>query len=334
RASAGSGSQPAPKKRKLESGEQKYYAVRAGFKPGVYTSWNICQQQISGFKGAQFKSFLSYADASAFAEGHDPPSGATSDKPIRFYGVGVGRKPGVYTDWSKAQEAIVGWKGPKYKKFETRSQAEAFVRQFTMANTAGASSAAADGNDEDEEREEEEAEDSDDVVEVPPPAKQAKTTATATASKVVEMMVVYTDGSSRGNGKVGAAAGVGVYFGEGDMRNVSEPLDGEVQTNQRAELTGVLKALQILPTDQGVEIRTDSTYAINCATVWYANWERNDWRTPRGAVMNQDLIKAIHAKIEEREARGTRTKLTWVKGHSTDPGNIKADGLAVEGAKK
>ena len=41
------------KKRKMDGAEQKYYAVRAGFKPGVYTSWAICQQQISGYKGAQ-----------------------------------------------------------------------------------------------------------------------------------------------------------------------------------------------------------------------------------------------------------------------------------------
>lgn len=45
--------EPPSKKRKMDAAEQKYYAVRAGFKPGVYTSWAICQQQISGFKGAQ-----------------------------------------------------------------------------------------------------------------------------------------------------------------------------------------------------------------------------------------------------------------------------------------
>lgn len=45
--------EPPSKKRKMDAAEQKYYAVRAGFKPGVYTSWAICQQQITGFKGAQ-----------------------------------------------------------------------------------------------------------------------------------------------------------------------------------------------------------------------------------------------------------------------------------------
>ena len=45
--------EPPSKKRKMDATEQKYYAVRAGFKPGVYTTWAICQQQITGFKGAQ-----------------------------------------------------------------------------------------------------------------------------------------------------------------------------------------------------------------------------------------------------------------------------------------
>lgn len=67
-ASAASSSQssgPPSKKRKMDGSggsdkEQKYYAVRAGHKPGVYTSWAICQQQISGFKGAMCKSLLSF----------------------------------------------------------------------------------------------------------------------------------------------------------------------------------------------------------------------------------------------------------------------------------
>jgi ribonuclease HI len=53
KAAPASAAEPAPKKRKVDAAEQKYYAVRAGFKPGVYTSWAICQQQITGFKGAQ-----------------------------------------------------------------------------------------------------------------------------------------------------------------------------------------------------------------------------------------------------------------------------------------
>ena len=48
--------------------------------------------------------------------------------------------------------------------------------------------------------------------------------------------VIYTDGSCKNNGKIGSTAGIGVFFGENDERNLSEKLPGPVQTNQRAEL--------------------------------------------------------------------------------------------------
>ncbi|KAL2263585.1 hypothetical protein VTK26DRAFT_6052 [Humicola hyalothermophila] len=315
KASLASTNEPPSKKRKMDATEQKYYAVRVGHKPGVYTSWSICQQQISGFKGALFKSFLSYEDASAFAAGRDPPS-ASNEKPIRYYGVAVGRKPGVYTDWAKAQEAIVGWKGPKYKKFDTLAEAEAFVRNYHAA-TATAAGRGSDGTGQTEE----------------PPTKKAKTSAKPPSSRS-DVMVVYTDGSSLGNGKDGASAGVGVYFGPSDPRNISERLAGEVQTNQRAELTAILRALESVELSQDLEIRTDSKYSIQCVTEWYINWERNGWKTREGPVKNRDLVQSIRDKLDRRESEGGRTQFIWVKGHSTDPGNIAADHLAVEGAKK
>lgn len=117
-------------------------------------------------------------------------------------------------------------------------------------------------------------------------------------------------------------------------RNVSERLDGPVQTNQRAELTAILRALEIAGDTQDVEIRTDSKYSIQCVTEWYINWERNGWKTREGPVKNQDLVQAIRARLEQRESKGGQTQFIWVKGHDTDAGNIAADRLAVEGARK
>jgi hypothetical protein len=151
------------------------------------------------------KSFLSYDDALAFASGRNPTSATDGSKPPRFYGVAVGRKPGVYMDWSQAQEAIVGWKGPKFKKFDTRAEAEAFVRSYG-ALSKGTNSTVPEAGSEDQAGAAEKR-----------PAKKAKTTPKVPTARN-GVVVVYTDGSSLGNGRNGATAGVGVYFGESDPR--------------------------------------------------------------------------------------------------------------------
>lgn len=51
-----------------------------------------------------------------------------------------------------------------------------------------------------------------------------------------QFTIIYTDGACRKNGKLGSQGGIGVYFGENDIRNISEKLPGPIQTNQRAEL--------------------------------------------------------------------------------------------------
>ncbi|KIM98948.1 hypothetical protein OIDMADRAFT_104854 [Oidiodendron maius Zn] len=278
----------ASKKRKFGDvvAPTKYYAVRAGHKPGVYSNWAECQANITGFKGASCK------------------ISGTPSKPLgdKFYGVAVGRVPGVYEDWAVAAEQIKDVKGPKYKKFSTREEAEEFVR------TGGKSSGTLASQ----------------------PTKKVKTSQSSSTDRTVH---VYTDGSSRGNGKKGALAGVGVYFGDGDSRNVSEALKGEAQTNQRAELTAIQRALEIVPRDRDIHIYTDSNYSINCSTVWYVNWKKNNWTTAQHEpVMNKDLILAIRALIDERDAKGSKTHMEWVKGHDKNPGNEAADKLAVTGS--
>lgn len=116
-------------------------------------------------------------------------------------------------------------------------------------------------------------------------------------------------------------------------RNVSEALKGSRQTNQRAELTAVSRALDIAPRHRQVTIYTDSKYAIDCVTNWYVKWRQNGWVNAKGKpVENQDLIRGVRDYIEEREMLGVGTWFVWVKGHANDEGNIAADKLAVDGA--
>ncbi|KAL1866596.1 hypothetical protein VTK73DRAFT_4652 [Phialemonium thermophilum] len=328
------------KKRKAEVALQKFYAVRHGHQPGIYLKWVDCQKQISGFKGALFKSFTTREDAAAFVAGKTPPSeaGAVKGKPDKFYAVAKGNKPGIYTDWETAQLAIVGTKGPKYKRFDTRREAEAFVRLYGTAETV----LAMDGIGPSDDEQDEDKDDSTGVeaCEASPRKKArlqtnaaaAQPSSSAAASQTGKLLRIYTDGSSRGNGYQGAVAGIGVFFGAGDPRNISERLQGEPQTNQRAELTAILRALQAVPSRQSVNIVTDSKYAIQCVTEWYRNWERNGWQSNGGPVKNRDLVEAVRARIDDRDTHGAQTLFTWVKGHALDPGNVAADRLAVQGA--
>jgi ribonuclease HI len=139
------------------------------------------------------------ADAQAFVDGKDV---VDRTKPEKFYAIAIGRNPGVYTDWGKASEAITGWKGPKYKGFGTRAEAVEYIRAH--GDAAGQASIA------------------DELLE--PVAKRSKTSAVDTEPEP-GFQNIYTDGSSLANGRAGAAAGVGVYFGPGDPRQVNTNID-------------------------------------------------------------------------------------------------------------
>jgi ribonuclease HI len=130
-------------------------------------------------------------------------SSTAAGQPQKFYGVAVGHRPGVYTDWADAQVQVKDVKGPKYKKFETRAEAEEFVRSGGKAPAKVEVSKST-----------KHAHASSSMVQNEPPAAKRHKTSLPT-SNVVR---VYTDGSSRGNGRVGARAGVGVFFGPNDER--------------------------------------------------------------------------------------------------------------------
>jgi len=162
-------------------------------------------------------------------------------------------------------------------------------------------------------------------------ARKLQATGTVDGSEIV----VHTDGSALGNGKKRAVAGVGVYFGPSDPRNISDSLPGARQTNQRAELTAALRALETVPKDRDMKIVSDSEYMINCVTKWHVNWKKNGWKTSAGkTVENRDLIESVLNKLEERSSLHVKTSFEWTKGHAQNPGNVEADRLAVNGARK
>ena len=152
------------------------------------------------------------------------------------------------------------------------------------------------------------------------------------------MIYIYTDGSAKNNGKRSARAGVGVWFGPDDSRNISEPLVGPEQTNNRAELTAILRALEAMSNrrNEPITIVSDSQYSIRCVSVWIHAWKKNHWKTSKKQdVKNKDLI----VRIDDLMSRFTHLQYRYVKAHTNKDdqhsvGNRWADQLAEEGAQQ
>lgn len=136
-------------------------------------------------------------------------------------------------------------------------------------------------------------------------------------------VTIYTDGACSGNPGPG---GWGALLLAGNRKR--ELSGGEPQTtNNRMEMMAVIEALSALRKHCQVDLYTDSTYVRNGVTQWMDNWKANGWRTAsRKPVKNQDLWQALDAAVA-----GHDVNWHWVRGHSGDPGNERADELARAG---
>ncbi len=136
---------------------------------------------------------------------------------------------------------------------------------------------------------------------------------------------VFTDGACKGNPGPG---GWGAWLRYGERER--ELFGGEVQTtNNRMELTAVIRALEALRRPSRVRVHTDSQYVKNGITEWIHDWKRRGWRTAdRKPVKNEDLWR----RLDELAARH-QVKWVWVRGHSGHDGNERADALANRGVE-
>jgi len=157
---------------------------------------------------------------------------------------------------------------------------------------------------------------------------------TGSSSSAAGEDVVYTDGACAGNGQHGSVAGIGVWWGPIDTRNLSERCPGR-QTNNRAELIAIIRALETSPiTSMPLVIKSDSEYAIKCFTDWLPGWRRRNFTTSKGTpVKNVELIMYMDALFSVRGRSGQQVRLEHVRGHAGEEGNEGADALAVSGAK-
>ena len=136
---------------------------------------------------------------------------------------------------------------------------------------------------------------------------------------------VYTDGACKGNP---GAGGWGVLLKSG--AHTRELCGGEAHTtNNRMELTAVIRALEALNRKCHIRLHTDSKYVQQGITEWIHAWKKRGWKTAgKQPVKNADLWRRL-----DELADGHDIEWLWVKGHAGHDGNEKADELANRGVE-
>jgi len=141
----------------------------------------------------------------------------------------------------------------------------------------------------------------------------------------VNQVEIYTDGACKGN--PGAGGWGALLLSDGAEK---ELCGGEaVTTNNRMELLAVIEALTALKRPCEVVLHLDSEYVRKGITEWISGWKARGWKTAtKQPVKNVDLWQRLDTLVQ---GAGHRIEWRWVKGHSGDPGNERADALANRG---
>lgn len=214
-----------------------------------------------------------------------------------YYAIHKGRQIGIFTDWVTCKKNTEGFNKPVFKKFFNKKDAEEFVKNGYDSETI------------------------------------LQYFTTNDIQEFIPEIKVYTDGACIHNGKPNALAGIGVYFGENDSRNVSSKISGK-QSNNTAELKAILKTCEILDPEikdkKKIMIYTDSVYSIRCCTTYGDKLAKVGW-TKNKPIPNVELVQKAYYFFKNN----TNVRLTHVKAHTQDQddhsiGNDNADRLANE----
>jgi ribonuclease HI len=215
-----------------------------------------------------------------------------------YYAVAIGRTPGIFTSWKECYDQVNGFANATYKKYKTRMEAETFVSFHLNKQT-------------------------NDIA-----------TTTTINDPFFPDYYVYTDGACSNNGSAKAVAGIGIFFSENDVRNVSRRVVGK-QTNNVAELTAIIDTYPIIESDlklgKKIAIISDSEYAIKCATTYGAKQSTLNYANKNTDIPNKELVKRVY----ELYATSPNIRFIHCKAHTNQTdihsiGNDRADKLANE----
>lgn len=134
---------------------------------------------------------------------------------------------------------------------------------------------------------------------------------------------IYADGACKGNPGPGGWGAWLTFDG-----HEKELFGGESSTtNNRMELTAVIRALEALKRPSNVKLYTDSVYVQKGITEWIHGWKMRGWRTSgKQPVKNESLWRELDVLAQMHDIQWI-----WVKGHAGNPGNERADALANKG---
>lgn len=137
---------------------------------------------------------------------------------------------------------------------------------------------------------------------------------------------LFTDGACKGNPGPGGWGALLRMGGHEKELSGSEP----DTTNNRMEMTAIIKGLSALIEPCDVALYTDSKYVIDGITKWVHGWQKRGWKTAaKKPVLNEDLWR----ELIDMSARHN-VSWNWVKGHSGHPENERVDQLASERAEQ
>ncbi|MBE0427461.1 MAG: ribonuclease HI [Nitrospirae bacterium] len=137
---------------------------------------------------------------------------------------------------------------------------------------------------------------------------------------------IFADGACSGNP---GAGGYGVVLRSGGREKELSGCD-PLTTNNRMELTAVIKALGALKKPCRVRVVTDSNYVVQGMNSWIYKWLKKKWKTSQNQkVANKDLWKKLLALSRQHEI-----KWEWIKGHNSHAENERCDKLARLSIKK
>ncbi|XP_033644840.1 ribonuclease H1-like [Asterias rubens] len=299
-----------------------HYAVRSGRNVGVFESWDECKSNVDGFQGARYKKFGTAQEAWDFVN--------ASDDPNPYFQKGHQSQGGKYhknysapssSNYSKKSVAAsyapasIGYEPQQIKYIPQSSystkrkhdlEPEYASSSFTYQSKKIRSSSTCSSS------------------------SSSRSSSSSSPPLGIGRAVVYTDGSCESNGRRGARAGVGVYWGDNHHYNTSERLEGR-QTNQRAEITAAIRALETAKARDIKELTlyTDSKYTMKSITEWMHRWKHNGWKTAGNKdVQNKEDLKTLDGLCQQ-----VNVDWKYVPGHANIKGNEAADSLARAGAR-